>query len=86
MRSDTHPDDSVERGVLYTRANKRKLPTDQFRILRLVERFPFWVRSFDGFFQLGEEWQAKLLTYEHLRECEEAEAVAISSGLGLKQA
>ena len=45
--------------------------------MRIVERFPGWFPTLDTFNSSDEELRAKLITYEIVRESEDAEKMSL---------
>lgn len=61
---------------------KYRSKTETYAIYRTCERMPHWVATEEEFYSLTKTAAEKLLTYCFIREAEEAEILALRSGLG----
>lgn len=48
--------------------------------MRLVERFPNWIKDPDTFWSMDDEWKVRLFTYNHIRIAEEWELALVGIG------
>lgn len=64
----------VQQSILLDSKEKPLARSEQYLVLRLIERFgdvKSLVKSFDSFYDLDPDWVSHLIAYEKIREAEE---------------